>query len=215
MNRAEIIAELRAHAVVPVVRMSTTAYAATAVDWLQAAGFSVFEITLTTPRAPTLIRQLRARGHLLVGAGTVLNVDDARACIDAGAAFIVCPGLVPEVPELCHANGVACVLGALTPSEVIQAKRLGADAVKIFPIANLGGPAYLKALNALFPGSTLMPTGGIAVDEVKRYLDAGAAIVGVGGALADEGAIRDGREAAIVAAARTALEQARLSRCPR
>lgn len=207
MDRTEVVRALQSFGVVPVVRTSTAKSAATAVDWLRAAGFSVFEITLTSPGALHLIRQLSGQQDVLVGAGTVLNAADARACIDAGAAFVVCPGLVPQVPVLCHASDTACVLGALTPSEVIQAGQLQADAVKIFPVANLGGPAYLKALHTLFPDLILMPTGGVAVDEVRLYLDAGAGVVGVGGKLVDEQAIVDGREASISAAARTALAQ--------
>ena len=212
MNRVEVLQALRAHAVIPVVRTRSAVAAASAVDWLQAAGFSVFEITLTTPDALGLIRRLSARADLVVGAGTVLNAADTRACIDAGASFVVCPGLVPQAPELCHAGDIACVLGALTPSEVMQANALQADGVKIFPIANMGGPAYLKALRALFPDLVLMPTGGIAVDQVKEYLDAGAGMVGVGGKLVDQQAIAEGHSATIMAAAKTALDQVRAAR---
>ncbi|MGC4001601.1 MAG: bifunctional 4-hydroxy-2-oxoglutarate aldolase/2-dehydro-3-deoxy-phosphogluconate aldolase [Anaeromyxobacter sp.] len=202
----QVLAELVRHGVVPVIRTTEAAVAATAVDWLVEAGFSTFEITLTIPGALGLIEQLAKRPGLLVGAGTVLDAGAARSCVAAGAAYVVSPCLAPEVAEACRAADVACVLGALTPTEVLAASRAGADAVKVFPASSMGGPGHIRALRSVFPGVPLAPTGGIGPDTVGAYLAAGAAFAGVGGELVNEPAIRKGHHAAVTAVARALLE---------
>lgn len=167
---------------VPVLRLSSAEATATAVGWLAEAGLSVFEITLTVPGAVGLIEQLAKRDNTLVGAGTVMNADQAQRCLDAGARFLVSPCVVPELPALCHARGAACLLGALTPSEVKAAVDAGADAVKIFPASTVG-LSHFKALRSVFPGVEMVPTGGIGAADIADWLAAGAAFVGVGGKL--------------------------------
>jgi|TARA_B100000959_G_scaffold82715_1_gene88130 2-dehydro-3-deoxyphosphogluconate aldolase/(4S)-4-hydroxy-2-oxoglutarate aldolase len=167
---------------VPVLRLSSTEATARAVGWLAEAGLSVFEITLTVPGAVGLIEQLTKRGETLVGAGTVMNVADAERCLDAGARFLVSPCVVPELPALCHMRGAACLLGALTPSEVKAALDAGADAVKIFPASTVG-LSHFKALRSVFPKIQMVPTGGIGAEDIADWLAAGAAFVGVGGKL--------------------------------
>lgn len=179
--------------VVPVVRMQSEAHAETAVQVLADSGIDAFEMTLTTPGALGLIERLRAKGTSLIGAGTVTTVEAAEACIGAGAEFIVSPVALPEVAQACNARGVACYLGAATPTEVLAAHRAGAAAVKIFPAAQLGGPAYLRAVRSVFPEIALMPTGGIGIENIAAYMAAGALCVGMGGKLVDEDAIASGR----------------------
>jgi len=187
--------------VIPVVRTRETALARRAVEWLAAAGFRTFEITMTVPDAVALIAEASA-GGLLVGAGTVTDAATARRCIEAGARFVVSPAVVPEVAAACREKAALSMLGALTPTEVIAAVRAGADVVKIFPASSVGGPAHVKALRSVFPDVPLVPTGGISADEIAAYRAAGAACVGLGGKLVDEKALAANDRAAIDAVAR-------------
>ncbi|MCW3475792.1 bifunctional 4-hydroxy-2-oxoglutarate aldolase/2-dehydro-3-deoxy-phosphogluconate aldolase [Limobrevibacterium gyesilva] len=205
MNDNTLIAQLRGARVVPVVRTSSASIAATGVKWLHDAGLRVFEITMTIPDAPALIRELAGDANLLVGAGTVPDVRTARACLDAGARFIVAPWVDPALAEPCQDAGAVLMLGALTPSEVRAALHAGADVVKVFPAASAGGPGHVKALASVFPGVAFCPTGGVEPGNVAAYLAAGAAFVGMGGALVDEKRIAAGDRAAITAAAQAIL----------
>lgn len=200
-----LLSRLREARVIPVVRTGTAARAATAVAWLQEAGMRVFEITMTVPEAPALIRALAADAELLVGAGTVPDAASARACLEAGARFIVAPWVDPALRKACDEHGACLVLGAMTPTEVRAAIAAGADAVKIFPAASAGGPGHIKALRAVFPDVAFCPTGGVDARNMQEYLDAGAAFVGIGGRLVDERLIAEGRREAVQAAAREAL----------
>jgi 2-dehydro-3-deoxyphosphogluconate aldolase/(4S)-4-hydroxy-2-oxoglutarate aldolase len=200
------------HGVVPVVRTPDPELALRAVSWLKGAGLATFEITLTIPDALELVRELAADPVLHIGVGTVLDAVQARACVDAGARYVVSPALCVDVVAPCRDAGVPCVLGAATPSEVLAAHRAGSDAVKIFPVSSLGGAAHVRALKAVFPDLVLAPTGGIGVEDIAAYLRAGAAFVGVGGKLVDVAALERGDRDAIAAAARTALAQVAAAR---
>src|SRR5258708_32771135 len=134
-----LIPRLRAARVVPVVRTRSAAHAATGVDWLHAAGLRVFEITMTIPDAPALIRELASDPDLLIGAGTVPDEANARLCLAAGARLIVAPWVDPTLAAPCREAGAALMLGALTPTEVRVALQSGADVVKIFPASSGGG----------------------------------------------------------------------------
>jgi 2-dehydro-3-deoxyphosphogluconate aldolase/(4S)-4-hydroxy-2-oxoglutarate aldolase len=200
-----MLEKLRAARVVPVVRMRSAAHAETAVDWLHGAGLRIFEITMTVPGAVALIGRLAADPSLLIGAGTVPDAATARACLDAGARFLVAPWVDPTLMEPCRAAGAVLMLGALTPTEVRAALAAGADVVKVFPASSAGGPGHIKALASVFPGVAFCPTGGVEPGNVAAYLAAGAAFVGMGGALVDEARIAAGDRAAIEAAARAVL----------
>lgn len=169
--------------VVPVIRTPTLEAAERAVRLLRDAGFRVFEITMSVPRALDLIGRLAREDGLVVGAGTVWDASQALACIEAGAGFVVSPFLLPDLPEACHARGVACIVGALTPTEIRLAHLAGADAVKVFPAEAAGGPGYIRAVKSVAPHIPLVPTGGVTLENLTAYLDAGALFVGVGGAL--------------------------------
>ena len=199
--RAEMLARLRAARVVPVVRTASAAHAATVVQWLRDAGLTIFEITMTNPDAPALIRELAADPALLVGAGTVPDAAAAEACLAAGARFLVAPWVDPALAAPCRAAGALLMLGALTPTEVRAALAGGADVVKVFPASSAGGPGHVKALASVFPGVAFCPTGGVSPGNVAAYLEAGAAFVGMGGALVDEARVAAGDRAAILAAA--------------
>jgi 2-dehydro-3-deoxyphosphogluconate aldolase/(4S)-4-hydroxy-2-oxoglutarate aldolase len=199
MTSLEIMERAR---VVPVIRTGSEATARRAVDVLARAGFSIFELTMTTPGAISIVADLAGDPDRLVGAGTVMTAAEAEDCIDAGARFIVSPAVRREVADVCRARNVEVFLGAATATEVAAAHELGAAAVKLFPAAQLGGPGFVRAVRSVFPGIALMPTGGIGTGDIAAYLDAGAVCVGMGGRLVDERALAAGDDAAILAAAR-------------
>lgn len=201
MAEHELIARFRTARLIPVVRTSTAAHAAQAIAWLREAGLRIFEITLTIPDAPALIRALAAEPDLLIGAGTVPDAAAAQACLDAGARFLVSPWVEPGIVAPARAAGACVMLGAATPTEVRAALAAGADAVKIFPAASLGGPGHVKALRSVFPAVAFCPTGGVDAANMADYLAAGAAFVGIGGKLVDERAIAAGDRASVIAAA--------------
>ncbi|MDE2197634.1 MAG: bifunctional 4-hydroxy-2-oxoglutarate aldolase/2-dehydro-3-deoxy-phosphogluconate aldolase [Rhodospirillales bacterium] len=205
MPEIGLIDQLRAARIVPVVRTSSARLAATGIAWLREAGLRIFEITMTIPDAPALIRELAAEPGLLVGAGTVGDAATAEACLAAGARFIVAPWVDASLAAPCRAAGAALMLGALTPTEVRAALAGGADVVKVFPASSAGGPAHVKALRSVFPGVAFCPTGGIEPAQIGAYLAAGAAFLGMGGALVDERRIAGGERTAIMDAARAVL----------
>ena len=205
MTDTTLLDRLRRVRVVPVVRTQSAAHAATGIAWLREAGLTVFEVTMTIPDAPALIRDLARDPALLVGAGTVADAETARACLDAGARFIVAPWVDPALAAPCRAAGALLMLGAVTPTEVRAARAAGADVVKIFPAASAGGPGHIKALASVFPGVPFCPTGGVEPGNVAAYLASGAAFVGMGGNLVDEKRIAAGDRDAIQAAARQVL----------
>ena len=201
----ELIPRLKQARIIPVVRASSAARAATAVAWLQEAGLRVFEITMTVPEAPALIRALASDPNLLVGAGTVPDARMAEACLDAGARFIVAPWVDASLAATVQDAGACLMLGAMTPTEVRAALAAGADVVKIFPASSAGGPGHIKALRAVFPDVAFCPTGGVDAGNTPDYLAAGAAFVGIGGKLVDEKLVAAGNRAAVQKAAEEAL----------
>ena len=202
------------HGVVPVIRTPSARLAGRAVEWLNDAGFRTFELTMSIKGVVELVAEISNSVERDVGVGTVLNAGQANACIEAGASYIVTPGIAADVVKPCRDAGVACLLGASTPSEVMQAIGLGADAVAIFPIASLGGVPYFKALKAVFPDAPLVPAGGAGIDDIASYLSAGAAFVSVGSGLVDTKALCLGDKDAIIDAAASALEQVAGVRAP-
>ncbi len=196
---------LRAAGVVPVVRTQQSRHAATAVQWLRDAGLRIFEITMTIPDAPSLIRELASDPALLVGAGTVPDQATAEKCLAAGARFIVAPWIDPSLSAPCRAAGALLMLGAVTPTEVRAALAAGAEVIKVFPASSVGGPGHIRALRSVLPNVAFCPTGGVEPGNVAAYLAAGAAFVGMGGALVDEQRIAAGDRSAIEAAARQVM----------
>lgn len=196
MTRAEICKRIEEVGLVPVIRAPSPELAIRAVEALLAGKISVFEITMTVPDAVQVIRTLRDRfaGRALVGAGTVLSAEDAASCLDAGAQFIVSPGLDLDTIRAAHARSVPMMPGALTPTEVITAWKAQADMVKIFPCSAVGGAKYLKALKGPLPQVKMLPTGGVSATTAGDYIAAGAVALGVGSELVDIGALKEGRD---------------------
>jgi 2-dehydro-3-deoxyphosphogluconate aldolase/(4S)-4-hydroxy-2-oxoglutarate aldolase len=199
MNKADVLERVAALGLVPVVRAQSADEALTAIDAICAGGVNVFEITMTVPGAVSLIEQVVARfgADAIVGAGTVLDAETARACIEAGAQFVVSPALDLGTIDYCRQSAVAVMPGALTPTEVVTAWRAGADVVKVFPCGAVGGASYLKSLKAPLPQIALMPTGGVSLKTAAGFVEAGAFALGVGADLVDLDAIR-GSQAALV-----------------
>lgn len=183
MKRTRVLDELEEQVIVPVIRERDEGRARRAVASLRRAGFRVFEITLTVPGAVKIVEELAGDARLTVGVGTVFTARQATDAAAAGARFVVSPAAIAEVASAAHDGGAAAVLGALTPTEVEAASRMEADAVKIFPAGSVGGAAHVKALRAVFPDVSLVPTGGIDVEDVPAYLAAGAHSVGIGSSL--------------------------------
>lgn len=199
MDKAQTLARIRSGLLIPVVRTSTANEALAMCEVLVAAGITLLEIPLTVLGAVEVIAQLRKRlgDRVVVGAGTVLDAGSAQACFDAGAQFIVSPGFDAETVAFCRSAGVAVFPGALTPTEILTAWKAGADMVKVFPCNSVGGAAYIKFLKTPLPQIELMPTGGVSVENVASFLEAGAAVLGVGADLVDLKALREGRTSAI------------------
>ena len=214
MTKAEVIRQIRETGVIPVVRANSADEAMRAIDAIREGGISILEITMTVPGAVKLIEQVanRYRNEASVGAGTVLDPETAKACISAGAQFVVSPSLNLETIAYCRGLEVVVMPGALTPTEVVQAWNAGADFVKVFPAGAVGGASYIKALKAPLPQIELVPTGGVSLKTAADFIRAGAAAVGVGADLVDIKAIREGQAALITERARQFVEIVRQAR---
>jgi 2-dehydro-3-deoxyphosphogluconate aldolase/(4S)-4-hydroxy-2-oxoglutarate aldolase len=208
MHKSEVLKKIRQVGLVPVLRADSEEEALAIAYALEAGGVTILEVTMTVPGAIDAIRRLsnEAGDRILVGAGTVLDPETARACMLAGAEFIVSPALNLHTIEICHRYNIAVFPGALTPTEVITAWEAGADAVKVFPCSALGGAKYLKALKAPLPQVEVIPTGGVSLATAAEFLEAGAIALGVGGDLVDNKAIRAGKPEVITENARKYLE---------
>jgi 2-dehydro-3-deoxyphosphogluconate aldolase / (4S)-4-hydroxy-2-oxoglutarate aldolase len=193
--------------IVPVVRASSASEARVAADAVCQGGIPIVEITMTVPGAVDVIRELvkDCASDVLVGAGTVLNPEAARRCLDAGAQFLVSPGLNLKTVELAVREGRLIMAGALTPTEVITAWDAGADFVKIFPCGQVGGAKYIKALKGPLPQIALVPTGGVNLNTAAEFIEAGAAALGIGGELVQADALKSNQPGIIVENARKFL----------
>jgi len=214
MNKTDVLKQIRDIGIIPVVRATSADEAMRAIDAIREGGVSVLEITMTVPGAVSVIEQLAKNygNDVLVGAGTVLDPETARACILSGAKFVVSPALNVETIECCRRYGVAVMPGALTPTEVVQAWTAGADFVKVFPAGALGGASYLKALKAPLPQIELVPTGGVSLKTAADFIKAGASALGVGADLVDLKAVRDGQASIITERAKQYVEIVREAR---
>jgi 2-dehydro-3-deoxyphosphogluconate aldolase / (4S)-4-hydroxy-2-oxoglutarate aldolase len=203
MTVDQVIRKIQEVGIVPVVRAAHATHATQAVEAVQAGGIPVVEITMTVPDAIPLIRQLAKQygTRVLIGAGTVLNAEQANACLDAGAEFLVSPGFSAGVLEAAKQRARLAIPGALTPTEIMSAWSHGARVIKIFPCGNLGGAKYLKALRGPFPDLCLIPTGGVNAANAGEFIAAGAFALGVGSELVDGAALREGKTDKITAAA--------------
>jgi 2-dehydro-3-deoxyphosphogluconate aldolase/(4S)-4-hydroxy-2-oxoglutarate aldolase len=208
MTKGQILSFITEIGIVPVVRTSSAEGAVKAIEAVYQGGIRAAEITMTVPGAiRALERCADAFGDKLVlGAGTVLDPETARACILAGAQFLVSPSLRLSTIELAQRYSKPIMPGALTPTEVLTAWESGADIVKVFPCGNVGGAKYIKALKGPFPQIEMIPTGGVNLETAGEFLKAGACAIAVGGELIDNKTVKEGRFEVIEQRARQYLE---------
>ena len=191
MSLDEVLETIRVHRVIAIVRLNDLSTAIDLSRALLAGGIRALEFTLSNPAAIKALAEVKAalpefdRGEAVIGLGTVLNADQARAAIEAGAQFIVSPATNFATIEACRQMKVAVMPGALTPTEILTAWEAGASAVKVFPARSVG-PSYLKDVREPLPFLRLIPTGGIDQHNLQEYLKHGAFAVGVGGSLVDK-----------------------------
>jgi 2-dehydro-3-deoxyphosphogluconate aldolase / (4S)-4-hydroxy-2-oxoglutarate aldolase len=207
MLKQDVLSRCREIGVLPVLRAESEDQALALASAVAEGGVTVIEVTMTVPGAIRVMRRLaEQRPNILIGAGTVLDPETARACILEGAQFIVSPALNVKTIEMCHRYGIAVVPGALTPTEIVTAWQAGADVVKVFPATALGGAKYLKSVKAPLPQVELIPTGGVSHATAQEFLEAGAFALGVGADLVDPKAIATGNPQRITESAKKYLE---------
>lgn len=214
MNRQDVLRRINEVGVVPVVRAASPEEAIQVIEAIKTGGLSILEITMTVPHAVKVIEEVADRygDEVVVGAGTVLDPETARACILAGASFVVSPSFNIHTIELCRRYSIAVFPGALTPTEVVTAWQAGADAVKVFPCGAVGGAKYLASLKAPLPQIDMIPTGGVSLATAASFMAAGAFALGVGADLVDITAIRSGEPEKVTQAARAYIAAVRAAR---
>jgi 2-dehydro-3-deoxyphosphogluconate aldolase/(4S)-4-hydroxy-2-oxoglutarate aldolase len=214
MKRDAILSAIIDIGIVPVVRTESAEGAIQAIDAIYRGGIRVAEITMTVPGALRALEKVADKfgDQIVLGAGTVLDPETARACILAGAEFIVTPSLNPATIELAKRYSKVIMPGALTPTEVVTAWQAGGDVIKVFPCSAVGGAKYIKSLRAPFPQIEMIPTGGVNLETIGDFLRAGACAVAVGGELIDGANIRAGRYDVFEERAKQFLEVIRATR---
>jgi 2-dehydro-3-deoxyphosphogluconate aldolase / (4S)-4-hydroxy-2-oxoglutarate aldolase len=191
LTKTEIRARIEEIGVIPAVRLHSAEDALFAVEAISSGGIPIVEVTMTVPGALEVIRDLALKNpNVIVGAGTVLDLGWARRCLDAGAQFLTSPGFDPKIVEFAAHEKVVAFPGALTPTEIMNAANAGADFVKIFPCANVGGPSYLRALKSPFPEVRFIASGGVNQQTASDYILAGAVALGIGRDLIHQDAIK-------------------------
>jgi len=207
----EILKKILDEKIVAIVRLDSGEQLVHVAEALNAGGISVIEFTCSTPGALEMIKEASGRfgEEVLIGAGTVLDPETARAAILAGAEFIVSPTINPDTIKMCKRYGKPSIAGAMTPSEMLTVWEAGADLVKVFPASVIGGVDYIKAVLAPLPQLRLVPTGGVNADNAAQSLKAGAVVVAVGGNLVDKKVVSRGDWAAITAEAQRLVSAVR------
>jgi 2-dehydro-3-deoxyphosphogluconate aldolase/(4S)-4-hydroxy-2-oxoglutarate aldolase len=194
MNKEAVLARIHEIGIIPGIRTASGEDAHFAADAVSSGGIPIVEITMTIPGALDIIAYLAHHiPEVLIGAGTVLDPETARKCLDAGAGFLTGPCLDVSVIELARKQNVAMLAGALTPSEIHDAWSSGADMIKVFPCAQMGGDAYIRALKGPFPKIPLIPAGGVNQQTAANFILAGAAALGIGSELVPRQAIEKRR----------------------
>jgi 2-dehydro-3-deoxyphosphogluconate aldolase/(4S)-4-hydroxy-2-oxoglutarate aldolase len=213
MKKAEVRARIEEIGIIPAIRVSTPELARFAIEAINRAGIPIAEVTMTVPNALDVISQLaRSLPEMIVGAGTVLDTETAQRCLDAGAKFLTSPGLVMEVVEFAVRKDLVVFPGVLTPTDVITAWKAGADFVKIFPCAQVGGPAYIRALKVPLPQVPLIASGGVNQQSAPNFIRAGATALGIGSELIPHEALHRRQEAQIHELARRFLAMVKNTR---
>ena len=213
MHKMELIQMMCASGVLPVFRTSDVRHLLTASLAFRDAGIACVEYTLTMPDAWKLIQRTTAAfpDDFLIGAGTVLDGEMAERAIFAGARFLASPGCEPDVIDACKQHDVPSVVGAITPTEIMTALKLGADVIKVFPATSVG-PGFFSEVLGPFPDTVLMAAGGMSLDNLALYVTAGARVVTLLANGLDAAAYASGDGPAITRAARAWVEAVRAAR---
>ncbi|MGD1093603.1 MAG: bifunctional 4-hydroxy-2-oxoglutarate aldolase/2-dehydro-3-deoxy-phosphogluconate aldolase [Bryobacteraceae bacterium] len=191
MTKQQIRARIEGIGIIPAVRLHSAEDALFAAEAVAGAGIPIVEVTITVPTALDVIRHLASSSpDLIVGAGTVLDLGWAHRCLDAGARFLTSPGFDQKIVEFAVNEGVLVFPGALTPTEIMNAAKAGADLIKIFPCAQVGGPSYIRALKSPFPEVPFIAAGGVSQQTAADFILAGASALGIGRDLIHEDAIQ-------------------------
>jgi len=208
MEKREIFNRMVAEGLLPVIRASSAREAIDVAEAIKEGGVSFLEITMTVQGAIDVIKELtqKYRDEIIMGAGTILDPETGRAALLAGAQFIVSPTLNLDLIQLAHRYSAVVIPGAMTPTEILTAWNAGADMVKVFPAAQLGGPEYLKAIRGPLPQILLVPTGGVTLQNASAFIKAGATALGVGGELVDKKAVKEKKFNVITENARAFLK---------
>jgi 2-dehydro-3-deoxyphosphogluconate aldolase/(4S)-4-hydroxy-2-oxoglutarate aldolase len=213
VKKEEVLAKIHQVGVMPGIRTSSAEDGRFAADAIAKGGIPIVEITMTVPGAVNVISDLvRSSPNLIVGAGTVLDLETARQCLDAGAGFLTSPGLDLKIIEFAVKENVLVIAGAMTPTEVITAWQAGSELVKIFPCAPIGGPAYIKALRGPFPQVPMIAAGGVNQETAADFILAGAAALGIGGRLMPKTAVEQRQPERISELARRFLRIVQIAR---
>ena len=193
MEKRDVFNRMISEGLIPVVRVASAREAMDVADAIKEGGVSFIEITMSVQGAIDVIKELvqKYKDEIIMGAGTVLDPETGRVAILAGAQFIVSPTLNLDLIELAHRYSAVVIPGAMTPTEILTAWNAGADMVKVFPAAQLGGPEYIKALRGPLPQILLVPTGGVNLQNAGAFIKAGAIALGVGGELVDKKAMKE------------------------
>jgi len=181
MTKDQIRNRIEEIGIIPAIRLSSAEDALFAAEAVSSSGIPIVEVTMTVPGAIEVISELaRSNSGLVVGAGSIFDVETAMRCLYAGAMFLTSPGLNVEIVEFALKEKIVVFPGALTPSEIMAAWQAGADFVKVFPCSALGGPAYIRALKRPFPHVPLIASGGVNQQTAAEFVDAGAVALGIG-----------------------------------
>lgn len=187
------VKRLRDATVIAIFRSQAAEHAVEGIGAAVRGGFEAVEITMNTPDATDALSEVAGRVDAIVGAGTIVEVDQVKEAYDSGAEFIVTPVVIPEVVEAAHALSMPVAMGASTPTEIFTARRAGADWVKVFPGERLGGPDYIADVLGPLDGTPILVTGGLTAENYLGYLDAGAELVGFAGSVFDPEIAAEGR----------------------
>jgi len=214
MEKREVFNRMISEGLIPVIRVSSAQEAVDVSDSLKAGGVTSIEITMTVQGAIDVIKELtqKYKDEIIMGAGTVLDPETGRAALLAGAQFIVSPTLNLDLIYLAHRYSAVVIPGTMTPTEILAAWNAGADMVKVFPAAQLGGPEYLKAIKGPLPQILLVPTGGVNLQNAGAFIKAGAVALGVGGELVDKKALQEKKFHVITENAKAFLKAIREAR---
>src|SRR5512147_263939 len=193
IEKREIFNRMIAEGLLPVIRVSSAREAIDVADAIKAGGVTFLEITMTVQGAIDVIKELaqKYKDEIIMGAGTILDPETGRAALLAGAQFIVSPTLNLDLIQLAHRYSAVVIPGAMTPTEILTAWNAGADLVKVFPAAQLGGPEYIRAIRGPLPQILLVPTGGVNLQNAGAFIKAGSTALGVGGELVDKKAVKE------------------------